>query len=122
MPNGIAKLSIDISPGSYKISTKNPVTGETNTNKIFVFKYLMVNKDVTKYYHDTNYYKVRAFDDNGNPAAGQIVKMQVDGKTYNIKTDDKGFAYLNVDLKPGTYTVKATYNGFTVTNKITVKS
>lgn len=122
MPNGIAKLSIDISPGSYKITTTNPVTGETNTNKLFVFNYLMVNKDVTKYYHDTNYYKVRAFDVNGNPAAGQNVKMTVDGKTYNIKTDDKGYAYLNVDLKPGSYTVKATYNDYTVTNKITVKS
>ena len=122
MPNGIAKLSIDISPGTYQISTTNPVTGETNTNKLFVFNYLMVNKDVTKYYHDTNYYKVRAFDETGKPAAGQTVKMTVDGKTYSIKTDDKGYAYLNVDLKPGSYTVKATYNGYTVTNKITVKS
>ena len=122
MPNGIAKLSIDVSPGVYQISTTNPVTGEKNTNRIFVFNYLMVNKDVTKYYHDTNYYKVRAFDSNGNPAAGQIVKMEVDGKTYNIKTDEKGYAYLDVDLKPGTYTVKATYNQYTVKNKITVKS
>ena len=122
MPNGIAKLSLNVAPGVYKITTTNPVTGETNSNRIFVFNYLMVNKDIVKYYHDTNYYKVRAFDVNGNPAAGVTVKMVVDGNTYNIKTDDKGYAYLNVDLKPGKYTVKATYNGYTVTNTITVKS
>ncbi|AMD17241.1 hypothetical protein TL18_03910 [Methanobrevibacter sp. YE315] len=122
MANGIARLNINIDQGVYQISTVNPVTGEANTNRLFVFNYLMVNKDVTKYYHDSNYYKVRAFDVNGKPAVGVTVKMEVDGKTYNIQTDDKGFAYLTVDLKPGSYTVKATYNKYTVTNKITVKS
>ena len=36
-------------------------------------------------------------------------------------TNSKGLGYLNLNLKAGEYILKATFNGFTVENKIIVK-
>ena len=81
----------------------------------------MENKDLTKYYKGSEVYKVRAYKNNGKVVAGEIVKFKVCGKTYKKKTDKKGYASLNINLKPKTYTITAEYNGFKVSNKITVK-
>ncbi len=122
LPNGISKLNINLSPGKYSIVATNPVTGEKATNSIFVYNYLMENKDLTQYYGANKVYKVRAYDKNGQPVgAGVIVKIKVNGKTYSVKTDKNGYAKRSIALLPGTYTLKATYNGFTVSNKIKVK-
>ena len=59
---------------------------------------------------------------DGNPAgAGKTVLFKVNGKKYNIKTDKNGYATCKINLKPKKYTITATYNGFKVSNKITVK-
>lgn len=120
--NGICRLNINVPPGTYDITAINPVTGETTTTKITVFKYLMENKDVTKYYKGAKKYKVRAFDDNGNPASGVVVKITINKKTHNVKTDKNGYATLPINLKPGSYKIKASYKGCTVSNKVVVKS
>lgn len=123
LPNGILRVNIDIDVGTYSIVATNPVTGEKATNTLFVFNYLMENKDLTKYYKGSQSYKVRAYGDNGKPVgAGQTVKISVNGKTYNVKTDKNGYATLEINLNPGKYTIKATYKKYTVTNKINVKS
>ena len=123
LPNGIVRVNIDVNVGTYSIVATNPVTGEKATNTLFVFNYLMGNKDLTKYYKGSQSYKVRAYGANGKPVgAGQIVKIKVHGVTYNVKTDKKGYATLKINLKPGKYTIKATYKKYTVTNKIKVKS
>lgn len=123
LPNGIARVNIDLNVGTYKIVATNPVTGEKTTNKLFIFNYLMENKDLTKYYKGSTGYKVRAYGNNGKPVgAGKIVSIKVNGKTYKVKTDKKGYATLAINLKPGKYTIKATYNKYSVTNKIVVKT
>ena len=123
LPNGISRVNIDLDVGTYKIVATNPVTGEKATNTLFVFNYLMENKDLTKYYKGSQSYKVRAYGANGKPVgAGKIVKIKVNGKTYSVKTDKNGYATLKINLKPGKYTIKATFKKYTVTNKIKVKS
>ncbi|WP_406534741.1 Ig-like domain repeat protein [Methanobrevibacter sp.] len=123
LPNGVARLNINIRVGTYSIVATNPVTGEKATNKLFIFNYLMENQDLTKYYKGSQGYKVRAYGNDGNPVgAGQVVKIKVNGKTYSVKTDKNGYATLKINLKPGKYTITATYNKYTVTNKIKVKS
>ena len=42
-------------------------------------------------------------------------------KTYYRYTDSNGYASLKISLTPKTYTITATYNGYKVSNKITVK-
>ncbi len=47
--------------------------------------------------------------------------MTISGKTYQVKTDANGYASLNINLSPKTYTITATYKGFKVSNKVTIK-
>lgn len=121
-PNGIARVNINFKPGNYTLTAVNPVTGQKINNNLFIFLKLMENKDIVKYYGNAQVYKVRAYDDNGKPVgAGKIVTIKVNGKSYNVKTDKYGFATLKVNLKPKSYTITASFDGFKVSNKIKVK-
>ena len=121
-PNGIVRLDIDLQPGIYTIIAKNPVSGEEARNTINIFTFIMENKDVVKYYGGKQTYNVRIFNEDGKAAgAGKIVQFTVNGKKYDVKTDKNGYATCKLNLKPKKYTITATYNGFKVSNKITVK-
>lgn len=122
LPNGITRLNINLNIGTYTITAINPVTGQKAVNTIFIFQRLMENKDVTKYYKGTKSYKVRAYTNDGKIAKGVTVKIKINKKTYKVKTDSKGYATLNLNLKPKTYTITATYGGYTVKNKVVIKS
>ena len=50
------------------------------------------------------------------------VKFSVNKKEYYVKTDKKGYAALNINLKPGTYTITTQYGNAKAKNKITVKT
>ena len=123
LANGFLRLNINLNPGKYTIKATNPASGEVAQNTIFIFQNLMCNKNIVKYYKAKSVYRVRAFGNNGKAvAAGQIVTFKIGGNTYKRKTNKTGYAYLTItNLKPKTYTIKATYNKFTVSNKITVK-
>lgn len=69
-----------------------------------------------------NNYKIQVLDEDGNPAAGETVKMTVNGVTYTVKVDKKGYATLPINLKPKTYTITSTYKGVTLKNTIKVKN
>ena len=120
--NGVCKLNLKFSPGNYVITTTNPVTGQKISNNICIFAKLMENKDVSVWYGASGKYKVRAYDDNGNPVgSGKTVTFKINGKKYNVKTDKKGYAVYKFKLKPKNYKITATYNGFSVSNNIIVK-
>jgi len=82
---------------------------------------LAQNKDIGVVYSGKASYKVLVMKD-GNPIAGENVLISFNGKNSNVKTDANGYATINLDtnLKPGTYTVKATYDGVSVTNKVKI--
>ncbi|WP_405291730.1 Ig-like domain repeat protein [Methanobrevibacter sp.] len=123
LPNGITRLNINLNPGRYSIVAINPFTGEKATNSLFIFNKLMENSDLTMYYTQGKYYRLRAYTDNGTPVgAGKTVTFKINGKTYSRTTDNDGYAMLKISLKPKTYTIVASFNGFSVKNKITVKS
>ncbi len=69
-----------------------------------------------------NNYKIQVFDANGNPVAGETVKMTVNGVTYTVKSDKNGYATLPIKLKPKSYTITSKYKGFTLKNTIKVKN
>ena len=82
----------------------------------------MENNDVVKYYGGKEVYRIKVLDDFGNPVSnGQLVKFTINGKVYNVKTDDEGYAFIYLNLKPKSYTVSASYHNFNVYNKIIVK-
>lgn len=122
LPNGVARMNINIKAGTYTISCVNPVTGEKLSNKITVYYKIMGNKDVSNYFGAKTTYKVRIYTDGKKPVgAGKAVTFKVNGKTYKVKTDKNGYAKLAVKLNPKKYTVTASYGGFKVSNKITIK-
>ena len=81
----------------------------------------LFGKDLVMDYLGNNY-KIQVFDANGNPAAGETVKMTVNGVTYAVKVDKNGYATLTINLKPKTYTITSTYKGTTLKNTIKVKN
>ena len=122
LPNGIVRLNINLNVGKYSITAINPKTKQKAVNSIFIFNYLMENKDLTQLYGAKKTYSVRAYGDNGKPVGkGVVVKMKVNGVTYKVKTDKNGYAKLTINLKPKKYTITAEYKGYKVSNKITVK-
>ncbi|MBR3140899.1 MAG: carboxypeptidase regulatory-like domain-containing protein, partial [Methanobrevibacter sp.] len=96
--------------------------GEKAINQIYVFQYIMETKDIICYFGANKKYTARIFDDNGNPVGANVnVVIRVNNKIYKVKTNSKGYISLKINFKPGTYKIKATYNGFTQTNVIIIK-
>nr|WP_294999065.1 C1 family peptidase [uncultured Methanobrevibacter sp.] len=118
---GNAEFTIPLHYGNYDVYIKNPDTDEILSQNIDVVKRITENRDMSVYYGKCPYYKVRVCDDNGNYISGILVKFTINKKVYNLKTDSKGYASLKINLKSGKYTITATYKGYSVSNKITVK-
>ena len=120
---GVAKLAINLNPGTYTITNINPKTTEQTTNTITVTPLITGNKDLTKYYKSTTPFKVKIINSAGKSAgSGKTVTFKLNDRTSKIKTDKNGYAILNFNLIPGTYTIKTTYGVSSVSNKITIKS
>jgi hypothetical protein len=80
------------------------------------------NKDIVVDYNGKVTFKVRVYGVDGKPVGkNQVVVMKISGKSFNVKTDSKGYASKVFSLVPGKYKITATYKGSTVKNTITVK-
>ena len=119
--NGVAKIDVKLKPGTYTVKITNPNTSEEKTQKIKVLSRITENKNLVMYYGSGSSYKVKVLDDYGNIAKNVSVKFTYRGKTYNKRTDSKGYAYLKISSKPNKYAISVTYKGFTVKNNVTVK-
>ena len=119
--NGIARLNINLIPGTYVITATNPENGEQHSNTITILPTIVKNQDMTKYYKNGTQYTVRLLDAQGNPVgAGESVSFNINGVFYTKKTDKNGYATMNINLRPGKYIITAEYNGFKVSNNIRV--
>lgn len=98
----------------------NPVSNESKIDIKVPIK-LTENKDITMYYNDGTVYKVRLIGEYDKALYGQIVKITINGVIYKVKTDNKGYAKLKVNLVPKTYRVTGEYQGIKVFNKLVVK-
>ncbi len=121
--DGVLKFNNKLAPGYHAIVIANPATGEYKLANLTIVKRITDNKDVKIFFADGSNYKVRIIGDDGKyVGAGEVVKMNVGGKTYSVKTDNNGYANLKLSLKVKTHTITVTYKGFTTKNKVTVKS
>lgn len=116
---GYVSITIDLSPVSYDVSITTKY--ETKTQKINVVSRLTHNSAITMYYGAGKNYMVKAYDDYGNVIKNAKIAFKVNGITYYRYTNAYGNAYFKINLKPGTHTITATYKGYSVSNKITVK-
>ena len=93
-----------------------------NKSDIPVDKSRIKSGDMTKYYKNSKKFKVRVYGKDGKAAGRVYVKFTIGKNTYKVKTDKNGYAYLKINKKPGTYTVKVSYGKAKAKNKITIKS
>ena len=107
-----------VSPKKNKTSKKDANVKKTTVKKA---KIKITSKDLTKYYMNSTQFKVKLFI-NGKIAKAKVVSFKIKNHTYKVKTNNKGFAILKINQKPGKYSVLTQYNNVKVKNKITVKS
>lgn len=99
--NGKARLSINLLPGVYNITTSFEDDGNyvksLNTNKIVV-----LSKIITKFV-DNNKFIVKLVNDDGTPKTNASLAIIANGVQYNRITNSSGEARLNVRLNPSNY-------------------
>ena len=117
---GVAKLNINLNPDKYILTATNTVTGEMKSNNITVLSIIVENYDVTKYYKNASRYTLKILDDQGKPAVGVTVRLNINGVFYERTTNASGYINLNINLNPGTYIITAEYNGLKASNTIKV--
>ena len=119
--NGIALLDT-LSVGKHTITIINEETGEEVTYEIEVKGPIVENHDLECNENDNATFKVRIINDDGTPVnSGEIVVFKINDKPYEAKTDENGYASIEIKEKTGTYNITTSYNNYTVTNKLTVK-
>ena len=117
--NGQAVLSLyDVTPGTYdaKISYKGSSNykGFTTTAKVVVTKAAtsIDAGDVNIAYRDPTGELVATVTNEHGKALIVTVNIELNGKTYSVRTDANGQAVLSLyDVTPGTYDVKISYKG-----------
>ena len=121
--NGMAKMNINLIPGTYILTADNPVSGERHATTVTVLSTIVENHDLTKYYRNASQYSLRLLGPDGKPVgAGEVVTFNINGVFYTKTSDASGYVRMNINLAPGTYVITADYNGLKASNIITVKS
>ena len=102
--NGIALMNINLRPGNYTIKTYT--NGVVLTNKITVLS-TIISKNIVKMYKNGTQFYATFLKGDGSPLANTNVTFNINGVFYTKKTDSDGVARLNINLRPGEYTLTA---------------
>ena len=117
---GVASLAVDLMPGTYKVTTTDPVTGYKLTTTLKVLSTISAST-TKKVLGDSRKFSAKFYKSNGKALSKTYVKFKINGKTYKVKTDSQGNAYLSLNnLKKGTYKVVC-YNSDGLTKTVKVK-
>ena len=99
-----------LSKGTYSIEVNyagnSKYDASSLSKKVKVLSSLK-GSDLTKYYGSLSQYEVLLYRGN-TVLANTQVSMSVAGKTYNVKTDNKGIAKLDINLAAGKYVITTT--------------
>lgn len=84
--------------------------------KIYTTANSIKSSNLVKYYKNASRFSADVNVANAN------VTFSINGINYTKTTDEKGTAYLNINLRPGTYNITTFFNGINKTNTVTVLS
>ncbi|MBR0271448.1 MAG: hypothetical protein IJQ68_05595 [Methanobrevibacter sp.] len=115
---GMAKLNINLRPGSYIITCESG--GFAVSNNITVLDVLSA-EDLVKDYGTPDQFHVRLLDGNGLAYPNQDVGFNINGVFYTRTTNASGIASLNINLMPGNYIITSSFNGYAIANTIKVE-
>ena len=118
--NGFASIKINLKPKTYKIVAE--YKGFMVSNNIVV-KTTIITKDITVKKGKAIKFKAKLVNKNGKILKNKKITFKFKGKTYKIKTNSKGKATLKIakKYKKGKYTIKTSYGGLKIKNKIKIK-
>lgn len=71
-------------------------------------------EDLVKYYKNDSQFTANV------GASGKAVTFEINGNKYSRTSNEKGIATININLRPGNYTIKTSYNDKTLQNDIEV--
>lgn len=106
-------ITVDESKSFYNISViykgNNKYANSSNSAILRIssipLETVIISKDLTKYYKNGSQFDVVLKDVLGNVIVGKIVKITINGVTYNKITNDNGEARLSINLFPGVYNI-----------------
>lgn len=102
---GVASLPVNLKPGTYKVVATDPITGYKVTTTFKILPTITAS-NLKKVAGDNKRFCAKFYKSNGKALAKKYIKFKLKGKTYKVKTNANGKAYLSVkNLKKGTYTV-----------------
>lgn len=82
---------------------------KSSIDKTITFKSTII-RDLNNKFALNSKYTATLLDFKGKPLVNTQVTLQLNGKSYNLKTNDKGEVSLSIDLNPGNYAVKIINN------------
>lgn len=125
--DGIATLYINLNPGNYFITAKYSDKAITNKITVLAMTFKLEAKNLDKYFRNDSHYTVKVTDAHNKVVANKIVVVTLNSPywsksvSYNIKTDENGIAMLPINLNPGKYSIKASYEGGSCNSEINVR-
>ena len=90
--------------------------GQIACLKVYTLDLPIYTQDLVKIYKNDSKFEANI------GAANETVTFEINGKNYTRTSDENGTASIAINLGPGNYTIKTTFNGTTVENTITVLS
>lgn len=126
--NGLASLNINLNKGDYEITTTSYET--VKKNQIHIDEEppkttRMEGTDINKTYGEDTPYQCAVY--SGDERVAGTVNITVNGVTYKKTPDSEGLYKLNINLQPGSYILRAEFQGnnkyasSSVENKINIK-
>ena len=87
---------------------------ETCVLKVYTIALPIYTEDLVKIFKNASQFEANI------GIANETVTFEINGGTYNRTSDENGTARMTINLEPGNYTIKTTYNNFSAENTITV--
>jgi hypothetical protein len=84
------------------------------TLKVYTKDLAIYAEDLVKIYKNASKFEVNV------GLANETVTFEINGRNYTRVSDENGTASMAINLGPGNYSIKTTFNGTTVENTITV--
>ncbi len=103
--NGGVSLPVNLKPGTYKVVSKDSVTGYEVTTSFKILSTVSAS-NVKKVVGDSKKFTAKFLKSNGKALSKKYIKFKFKGKTYKVKTNSKGQASFSLkNLKKGTYKI-----------------
>ena len=84
------------------------------TLKVYTKDLAIFTEDLVKIYKNASKFEANV------AVANATVTFEINGRNYTRVSDENGAASIAINLNPGNYTIKTSYNNFTVENTVTV--